>query len=82
MSRTLSGLQAVLLGTAILVGMGLIGVAVFAVGSRQWFWDDALDVRAGFANVQGVEVGTRSAFAAWMQARWWPWKHPTPPRAR
>jgi phospholipid/cholesterol/gamma-HCH transport system substrate-binding protein len=58
-SRTLSGLQALVLGAVVLVGLGLIGVAVFAVGSRQWFWNDALHVRAGFASVQGVEVGTR-----------------------
>src|SRR5262249_55510865 len=58
-SRTLSGLQAGLLGAAVLVGGGLIAVAVFAVGSRQWFWNDALTVRAGFPSVQGVEVGTR-----------------------
>lgn len=59
MSRTLSGRQAVLLGVVVLVGLGLIGIAVFAVGSRQWFWNDALEVRAGFPSVQGVEVGTR-----------------------
>ena len=59
MSRTLSGFQATLLGVVVLVGLGLVGVAVYAVGSRQWFWNDTLYVRAGFPNVQGVEVGTR-----------------------
>ena len=59
MSRTLSGLQAILLGVVVLVGVALVGVAVYAVGSRQWFGSNALHVRAGFPNVQGVEVGTR-----------------------
>ena len=58
-SRTLSGLQAILLGVLVLLGVGLVGVAVFAVGNRQWFGSNALHVRAGFPNVQGVEVGTR-----------------------
>ena len=59
MLRTLSGLQAILLGVVVLLGVGLVGVAVFAVGSRQWFGSNALHVRAGFPDVQGVEVGTR-----------------------
>jgi len=58
-SRTLSGLQAILLGSVVLLGVGLVGLAVYAVGSRQWFGSNALHVRAGFPNVQGVEVGTR-----------------------
>lgn len=59
MSRTLSTLQAVILGLALLVGVGLIATAILAVGSRKWFGGDSLSVRAGFNNVQGVEVGTK-----------------------
>ena len=59
MSRTLSSLQAILLGVVVLLGIVLVGVAVYAVGSRQWFGSNALHVRAGFPNIQGVEVGTR-----------------------
>src|SRR5262249_55897996 len=58
-SRTLSALQALLLGVVVLVGGGLIAAAVFAVGNRQWFGPRALTVQSTFANIQGVEVGTR-----------------------
>jgi hypothetical protein len=58
-SRSLSGLQALLLGVVVLVGGGLIAAAVFAVGSRQWFGSRTLTVQATFSNIQGVEVGTR-----------------------
>ena len=59
MSRSLSALQALLLGVVVLVGGGLIAAAVFAVGNRQWFGPRALTVQSTFANIQGVEVGTR-----------------------
>src|SRR5439155_27107781 len=59
LSRTLSTVQAVLLGVLLLAGVGLIGATVFAVASRKWFWSDALHIRAGFPNVQGVEIGTK-----------------------
>jgi hypothetical protein len=58
-SRTLTTFQAILLGTLTLTGVALIAATIFAVASRTWFWNDALHVRAGFANVQGVEVGTK-----------------------
>src|SRR4051794_7223614 len=58
-SRSLSGLQALLLGLVVLVGGGLIAAAVFAVGSRQWFGSRTLTVQTTFPNIQGVEVGTR-----------------------
>jgi hypothetical protein len=58
-SRTLSTLQAILLGLLLLAGVGLIGATVFAVGSRKWFGSDALHIRAGFPSVQGVEIGTK-----------------------
>ena len=43
-SRSLSALQAILLGVVVLVGGGLIAAAVFAVGSRQWFGSRTLTV--------------------------------------
>lgn len=59
MSRTLSRLQAVLLGAVVLGGLGLGGVGLFAVGSRQLLWADTFHIEAGFPDVRGVEVGTR-----------------------
>ena len=56
MSRSLSGLQALLLGLVVLVGGGLIAAAVFAVGSRQWFGSRTLTVQATFPNVQGGDA--------------------------
>jgi len=58
-SRTLSGLQAVILGLVVVVALGLGAVGVFAVGSRGWFGNDSLQVRVGFPEIRGVEVGTR-----------------------
>jgi hypothetical protein len=48
-----------LLGLLLLAGVGLIGAAVFTVGSKKWFGSDALHLRAGFPTVQGVEIGTK-----------------------
>lgn len=59
MSHSLSRLQAFILGIVMLVGAGLAMGGLFAVGSRGWYGQDALHVRAGFASVRGVEVGTR-----------------------
>jgi phospholipid/cholesterol/gamma-HCH transport system substrate-binding protein len=59
MMRSLSRWQALLLGLAVAVGLGLGGTGLFAVGSRQWLWGDTFHVRVGFAQVRGVEVGTR-----------------------
>jgi phospholipid/cholesterol/gamma-HCH transport system substrate-binding protein len=58
-SRSLSRWQAILLGIVVLIGLGLGGVGLFAVGSRSWFAGDSFHVRAGFKGVQGVEPGTR-----------------------
>jgi phospholipid/cholesterol/gamma-HCH transport system substrate-binding protein len=55
----LSALQAVWLGAAVLLGVGLLGVGLWAIGARGWFGQDAFTVRAAFANVRGVEPGTR-----------------------
>src|SRR5258708_4914985 len=43
-SRSLTRLQAVLLGAAVLAGLVLATSGLFAVGSRQWFWSDAFHV--------------------------------------
>jgi phospholipid/cholesterol/gamma-HCH transport system substrate-binding protein len=58
-SRSLSYLQAVLIGLVVLVGLGLGGFGLFLVGNRQWFPGDSFHIRSGFKSIQGVEVGTR-----------------------
>jgi phospholipid/cholesterol/gamma-HCH transport system substrate-binding protein len=57
-SRSLSRWQAVGLGLVILVSLTLAGGGLFAIGSRGWFGKDALNLRAGFGSIRGVEVGT------------------------
>lgn len=59
MSRSLSYFQAVVLGAIVSAAAALAGAGLFAVGSRGRFGGDALEVRAAFAEVRGVEVGTR-----------------------
>jgi phospholipid/cholesterol/gamma-HCH transport system substrate-binding protein len=59
MSRSLSPLQAILLGLVVLCGLGLATAGLFAVGNRQWLWSDTLHVTVGFAQIRGVEAGTR-----------------------
>jgi len=59
MSRSLSRLQALLLGLVVLAGSGLAGVGLFAVGSRGWYGKNTLHVRVGFQEIRGVEEGTR-----------------------
>jgi phospholipid/cholesterol/gamma-HCH transport system substrate-binding protein len=58
-SRSLSRWQALLLGLAVLLGLGLGGAGLFAVGSHSWFRGDSFQVRCGFRSIQGVELGTR-----------------------
>jgi phospholipid/cholesterol/gamma-HCH transport system substrate-binding protein len=58
-SRSLSRLQALVLGLVVLLGLGLGVLGLFTVGSRGWLGQDALPVRVGFREVRGVEVGTR-----------------------
>jgi phospholipid/cholesterol/gamma-HCH transport system substrate-binding protein len=58
-SRSLSRLQALVLGVVIFLGLSLGAAGLFAVGSRGWFGKDALEVRVGFPEIRGVEVGTR-----------------------
>ena len=58
MSRSLTSLQAMLLGLVVIVGLGLAGLGVFAVGNGQWLWSDTFQVTVGFPQVRGVEPGT------------------------
>ena len=59
MSRTLSPRQAIVLGLAVLLGIGLATGGLFAIGKRQWLWSDTFHVRAAFKEISGVEPGTR-----------------------
>src|SRR5437868_13660666 len=59
MSRTLSRLQAAVLGVIVVAGLTLAGVGLFAVGTRQWLWSDTFHVVVGFPQIRGVEAGTR-----------------------
>jgi phospholipid/cholesterol/gamma-HCH transport system substrate-binding protein len=58
-SRQLSRLQAVVLGLVFVAGLGLGLFGLFAVGNRNGLDGSAFPVRAGFADIGGVEVGTR-----------------------
>jgi phospholipid/cholesterol/gamma-HCH transport system substrate-binding protein len=58
-SRSLSPLQALILGTVVLAGLALGMLGLFAVGGRYWPWSHPFHVRAGFGKIHGVEVGTR-----------------------
>src|SRR5207302_4630189 len=58
MSRSLTSLQAMLLGLVVIVGLGLAGLGIFAVGNGQWLWSDTFHVTVGFAQVRGVEPST------------------------
>jgi phospholipid/cholesterol/gamma-HCH transport system substrate-binding protein len=51
-------MQAVVLGAVVVAGLGLGTLGLFAIGNRQWL-GDAFHVTAGFADIGGVEVGTR-----------------------
>lgn len=59
MSRSLTRIQAVLLGLVVLGGLGLAAAGLFAIGGKNGFWTDTFHVQVGFREVRGVEVGTR-----------------------
>src|SRR5262249_23540610 len=59
MSRSLSRLQALVLGLVVFAGTALAGVGLFTIGSKDWYGKDALHVRVGFHEVRGVQPGTR-----------------------
>ena len=59
MSRSLSRLQAMLLGLIVLVGLALAAGGLFLIGGRGWYGAAGFHVRAAFHEIRGVEVGTR-----------------------
>ena len=58
MSRSLSTVQAMLLGSVVLVGLGLAVGGLFLVGSNYWPWRDTFDLRVPFPQARGIEKGT------------------------
>lgn len=58
MSRSLSRMQAVVLGVLVLAGLGGGAFGLFQVGDRQRLWSGTFDVYVGFPRVQGVNIGT------------------------
>lgn len=59
MSRSLTRLQAILLGLVVLAGLLLAVGGLFAVGSKYWPWNDSFELRVPVPQARGVEVGTR-----------------------
>jgi phospholipid/cholesterol/gamma-HCH transport system substrate-binding protein len=59
MSRELTRLQALVLGSIVLAAIALGGYALFAIGERRGLGSDALTVHAGFRDIGGIEVGAR-----------------------
>ena len=59
MSQSLTRLQAILLGLVVLAAVGLGGLGVFAIGSRQWLFGEVMHLEVGFKQVRGVAIGTR-----------------------
>lgn len=59
MSRKLSRLQAILLGTFVLATLALGGAGLLVLNERSGWGTDNFRVHAGFPDVGGVEVGTR-----------------------
>ncbi len=58
-TRTLSRWQALVLGVLVVAGLGLGMLGLFSIGSRGWWGNRPLHIRAGFHEIRGVEVGTR-----------------------
>jgi phospholipid/cholesterol/gamma-HCH transport system substrate-binding protein len=58
MSRSLSRMQAVVLGLVVLSGVALGGWAVFKIGSRQGLFAETFELRAGFDEAHGIDRGT------------------------
>ena len=56
MTRSLTRLQALVLGAVVLLALALAAVGVFAVGNR--LWSPSFHVTVGFKQIRGVEVGT------------------------
>ena len=73
MTRQLSRQQSVLLGAVVLIGVSLATWVVLSVNQRRGLGSDAFAVEANFADVGGVEVGTRVRCRGWMPAKSWLW---------
>lgn len=56
-SRSLTRLQAILLGLVVLAGLGLAVGGLFTVGSKYWPWNSTFEIRVPFP--RAVELGTR-----------------------
>jgi phospholipid/cholesterol/gamma-HCH transport system substrate-binding protein len=52
-------MQSLFLAIAVLFALGASAVGLFAVGNRQWLWQDTFHIRVGFTQIRGVEPGTR-----------------------
>jgi phospholipid/cholesterol/gamma-HCH transport system substrate-binding protein len=59
MSRSLSRGQAALLGLAVLAACGIGGAGLFVIHDHAGWRSQSFHVHSGFADVNGVEVGTR-----------------------
>ena len=59
MSRSLSRMQAILLGFCVLVALALGGSALLVLNERAGWGSDSFRVHVGFPDINGVEVGTR-----------------------
>ena len=57
MSRSLSRVQAVVLGATVLAGLVLAALAVSAIGSHQWLWGDTFHLNVGFRQSRADAVG-------------------------
>lgn len=58
MTRSLTRMQAALMGVLVLVGGAGAAYGLFAVGDRQRLWSDTFTVHVGFEKLNGVGVGT------------------------
>src|SRR5260370_35549165 len=59
LSRSLSTLQAIILGGVVLAGLGLGVAGLVAVGSRHWPWNEHFYARTRFPKIAGVDTGPR-----------------------
>jgi phospholipid/cholesterol/gamma-HCH transport system substrate-binding protein len=57
-SRSLTRLQAALLGLVVLTGLGLGAAGLFLVGDREQLFNGSFTLRVGFPRLQGIGVGT------------------------
>ncbi len=58
MSRSLSRMQAAVLGLVVMSGVAMGGWSVFKIGNRQGLFAETFELRAGFADAHGIDRGT------------------------